>query len=302
MFLEQLLVLYLFIFLGWLFGRLKPEFAKGNKIISFLLVNLFLPGKIFLTFSQSFTVSYLKENYQTFGISAAFLLLLSFLAIPLSALLTKNGYERKVYRYSFAITNYAYLGYVLIEESLGKGALTNMITFCVPFAIYTYTVGYSLLTGEGKVLKKLINPMTVAIILGSVVGLMGIPVPNLIATALKTSSSCVGALSMLLTGLVLASFSLRELLPNKTTLLFVGLRLIAFPAMMLGVCKLLSLMFALPDAVYPFAVIVACMPCGLNTIVFPRLVGEDCRQGARMVLYSHIFSVATIPLWLEIII
>ena len=167
MFFEQLLVLYIFMFLGWLFGRLKPEYTSGSKIISFLLVNLFLPSKIFLNFSQRFTVPYLKENYLTFAISTAFLLFLSFLAIPLSALLTKKSYERRVYRYSFAITNYAYLGYVLIESVLGESALANMITFCVPFAIYTYTVGYTMLTGERKVAKKLINPMTVAIIFGS---------------------------------------------------------------------------------------------------------------------------------------
>ena len=224
---EQLLVLYIFIFLGWLFGRLNPQNTSGSKIISFLLVNLFLPSKVFLSFSKSFTVAYLKENYATFFISTAILLMLALLAIPLSALLSKKRYERKVYRYSFAITNYAYMGYVLIDNVLGKSALANMITFCIPFAIYTYTFGYSMLTGEGKVIKKLINPMTVAILLGCTFGLVGIPMPSVLDTALNTASSCVGALSMLLTGLMLASFSSKELLPDKGTLAFVGLRLVA---------------------------------------------------------------------------
>ena len=299
---EQLLVLYIFIFLGWLFGRLKPENTNGSKIISFLLVNLFLPSKVFLSFYQSFTVAYLKENYATVFISTAILMMLALLAIPLSALLSKKCYERKVYRYSFAITNYAYMGYVLIDNVLGTSALANMITFCIPFAIYTYTFGYSMLTGEGRVIKKLINPMTIAILLGITFGLVGIPIPGVLDTALNTASACVGALSMLLTGLVLASFSPKELLPDKGTLAFVGMRLVALPALIFGICKLFSLVFELPAAVYPFAVIVACMPCGLNTVVFPRLVGEDCCQGARMVLYSHAFSMVTIPLWLMILI
>ena len=302
MFLEQLLVLYIFLFLGWLFGRRNPAYATGNKIISFLLVNLFLPSKIFANFSQSFTVSYLKENAVTFLISTGILCLLVLLALPLSAMLTKKDYERRVYRYSFAITNYAYLGYVLIEGALGKSALTDMITFCVPFAIYTYTFGYSMLTGESKVIKKLLNPMTISIVLGAAVGLIGIPMPNVLSTALSTASSCVGALSMLLTGLVLASFAPKELLPDKGTLAFVLLRLLLLPAAMLGLCKLLALLFPLPATVYPFAVIVACMPCGLNTVVFPRLMGEDCRMGARMVLYSHLFSILSIPLWLGLLV
>jgi len=300
--LQQLLVLYIFIFLGWLLGRIKPEIIGGSKVLSFLLVNLFLPSKVFSTFSQSFTVTYLKENYTTFFISLGILVSLSLLAIPLSAMLTKETYKKKVYRYSFVITNYGYMGYALIESFFGKSALANMITFCIPFAIYTYTVGYMLLTGEGKIVKKLFNTMTVSIVLGCVFGLVGIPIPSVFVTVLSTASACTGPLSMLLTGLVIASFKPKELLPDGGTLAFVGLRLIALPALVFGVCKLLSLVFTLPAAVYPFAVIVASMPCGLNTVVFPRLVGEDCRMGARMILYSHIFSMATIPLWMMILI
>jgi len=102
-------------------------------------------------------------------------------------------------------------------------------------------------------------------------------------------------------GLMISSFSKKQLLPNKGTVAFVLLRLVALPAFVFGICKLLALVFPLPDAVYPFAVIVACMPCGLNTVVFPRLVGEDCSQGARMVFYSHALSMISIPIWLAIL-
>ena len=301
MLLEQLLVLYIFIFLGWLFGKVKPETAQGSKLLSFLLVNLLLPSKVFLNFSQSFTVSYFKENYLTVIISVSVLTALALLAIPLSSLLSKKDYEKRVYRYSFVLTNYAYMGYTLIENAMGKSALANMMTFCIPFAIYTYTFGYVMLTGNGRFAKKLINPMIGATVLGCAFGLCGAQLPGILNTALSSASACVGPLSMLLIGLVLASFPNKELLPDKGTLAFVGLRLLILPSMVLGICKLLSLVFTLPPAVYPFAVLVACMPCGLNTVVFPKLVGEDCRRGARMVLYSHLFSIASISLWISIL-
>ena len=301
MVLEQLLVLYIFIFLGWMFGKIKSENTNGSKVISFLLVNLFLPSKVFLNFSQNFTVSYFAENYITVFISVGLVVLLSFLAIPLSCLLSKKDYERRVYRYSFVLANYAYMGYTLIENVMGKSALADMMTFCIPFAIYTYTFGYVLLTGKGKISKKLLNPMMTATALGCTFGLCGIGIPSVIHTVLSSASVCVGPLSMLLIGLVIASFSRKELLPDRATMAFVGLRLFALPALLLGVCKLLSLAFSLPTAVYPFAVIIGCMPCGLNIVVFPRMMGEDCRQGARMVLYSHAVSIVSIPLWMWIL-
>ena len=50
-----------------------------------------------------------------------------------------------------------------------------------------------------------------------------------------------------------------------------------------------------------FAIIVTCMPCGLNTIVFPKLVGEDCSLGAGLVLTTHALSCITLPFWLFLI-
>ena len=73
------------------------------------------------------------------------------------------------------------------------------------------------------------------------------------------------------------------------------------PLVVFGLCKLLGCVMTLPDAVYPYAVLMACMPCGLNPVVFPKLVGQDCRLGAKLILLSSILSAATIPLWRWII-
>ena len=70
---------------------------------------------------------------------------------------------------------------------------------------------------------------------------------------------------------------------------------------LLGICFVCELVVPLPRAVYPAVVIMGCMPCGLNTIVFPSLVGEDCRMGAKFVLLSHVLCLASIPLWIWIV-
>ena len=67
------------------------------------------------------------------------------------------------------------------------------------------------------------------------------------------------------------------------------------------ICFLCEMVVPLPNAVYPAVVIMGCMPCGLNTIVFPSLVGEDCRMGANFVLLSHVLCLASIPLWIWIV-
>ena len=46
--LEQLFVLYVFLCLGWFLGTRKKGLAAQTGVLSFLLVNLFLPAKVFL--------------------------------------------------------------------------------------------------------------------------------------------------------------------------------------------------------------------------------------------------------------
>ena len=51
--LQQLIYLYAFLFLGWLFGKLKKDLTSHTGLLSFLLVNLFLPAKVFGTFQKN---------------------------------------------------------------------------------------------------------------------------------------------------------------------------------------------------------------------------------------------------------
>ena len=292
----QLSILYIFLLAGWIIGKLKKDKASHSDILSVLLVNIFLPCKVFNTFSNNFSVSYFIDN---FYLPLSALILLAVLATVshfVSKLLTKKPYERRVYKYSFAITNYAYLGYTLIGSVFGEEVLTNFMLFAIPFIIYTYTVGYVLLTGGKKPWKKLLNPITASIVLGMIVGLTGINMPGVVSEAVSMASKCVGPLSMILTGMTLSTFVIKELVLDKTAYIFSALRLVVIPGLVYLICALLKL-----DTLLPMMLIITCMPCGLNTIVFPKLIGEDCKPGARLALITHIFSIATLPLWLSLI-
>ena len=293
---KQLCVLYVFLLAGWIVGKMKKDKASHADLLSVLLVNILLPAKVFNTFANNFSVSYFSEHYVLPLASTVLLLVLSLLSFFLSKALTRKTYERKVYHYSVVITNYAYLGYALIGSVFGEQVLSLFMLFAVPFIVYTYTVGYALLTGGEKPLKKLLNPITVAIILGVLAGLSGISLPDTVASAITMAASCVGPLSMLLTGITLSTFLLKELIVDKTAYLFSALRLLGIPALGYFVCSVFGL-----DSLCPMVLIITCMPCGLNTIVFPKLVGEDCKPGARLALITHVFSIVTVPFWLSLI-
>lgn len=293
---KQLAILYIFLLAGWLIGKWKKDKASHADILSVLIVNIFLPCKVFSTFSNNVTVEYLSEKYKLILVAVLMLSILVALGYFLSKLLTKDAYERKVFQYSIPIANYAYLGYTLIGSVFGERVLADFMLFAIPFVFYTYTVGYILLTGGGNPLKKLLNPMTLAIALGISVGLSGIKLPEILSSVVSMASACVGPMTMILTGITLSTFAIKELLGDKLAYGFSFLRLVGFPAVAYLICRIAHL-----DTFMPMILIITCMPCGLNTIVFPKLVGEDCTLGARLALITHVLSMITLPLWLSLI-
>jgi len=293
---KQLSILYVFLFVGWLIGKLKRDVASRADILSVLLVNIFLPCKVFNTFANNFSFSYFSNHYIVLLAALVLLSVLIIISKFIPRFLTQNEYEQKILSYSFVITNYAYLGYTLIASVFGENVLARFMLFAIPFIVYTYTVGYTQLTGHINANKTLINPITVAIVLGIFVGLLNIPLPEVVTSVTSMASACVGPQSMLLTGITLSTFSIKEMITDKTAYVFSALRLVVIPALVYLVCRVLMI-----ESILPMLLIITCMPCGLNTIVFPKLVGKDCNLGARLALITHIFSVITVPFWLSLI-
>ena len=131
---------------------------------------------------------------------------------------------------------------------------------------------------------------------GIVFGLAQIPVPEFVFDIMDTSSTCLGPCSMLLAGIVISEFHIPSLLKNKSIYFAAALRLLIIPISVGYVLKLLSV----PMSAITTTVLLLSMPCGLNSIVFPKNIGEDCRGGAGLAMISSVLSCITIPIVLTI--
>lgn len=294
--LEQVFILFIFLGIGYLFGKTGIVKHSHAKIISVLLTNLILPCRVFNAISSGFTVEYIKNYYVMLLISLGLVVLFLVLGSLASDLFTKNAYERKVYIYTLVTPNFGYMGYALAEGIFGASGLLNFIVFSLPMSFFVYTLGFSLLTNRRFSLKRILNPIIIALALGMVFGLTGWHLPGAIASVVDSSAACMSPLAMLVTGIAISEFSIGSLVRDYKAYIVSALRLIIIP---------LSVYFALkfwvkPDIVST-AVLFYAMPCGLNTIVFAKAVGEDYTVGAEFALISNIFSIITIPLIISII-
>jgi predicted permease len=206
-------------------------------------------------------------------------------------LFSKVKYERDIYEYSIAVPNSGYMGYPLVESIGGQAMLLNFMTYAIPNSLYIYTVAFAKLTKRGFSLKKLLNPPTITMAVGIFFGILEIPVPDIFANIVKTASGCMGPLAMLMTGMVLSNFDLKKLALKWKIYPALLLRLVVIPLALGGVLSLFA-----SETIVKISVLFYCLPCGLNTVVFPKLVGEDSETGAALSIFSSVASLATIPI------
>ncbi len=287
---EQVIILFTFVIIGYFLSKKKIINCEHSKLLSALVVYIFLPCKVFNTFSVNFTTEYISKNYLLLIISLIVLIGVLIMARFVSKLFSDDPYKRNVYRYMLIVPNFGYMGYALAEMLYGNEFLLDVIVFGLPVSIYTNTIGFCMLTKTEISLKKLIQPVIIAIIFGAVFGWVGIKIPNALRQVLDKASGCMAPICMLLTGIAISEFRIKDLLSDKKAYIISILRLFIIPCVIALILK----QFCSPEIVL-LSIMIYAMPCGLNTVVFPKLVGESCETGAGAACISAVLACITIP-------
>lgn len=291
---EQVFILIVFCLTGFVLCKAKLVAPEHSKPLSVLLVYVFFPCMSFNTFSAQFTVAYLQQRGALILVSVGMLAVMVVVSKIVTKLLRGDTYTQNVNEYSMSTANVGYMGYPLVEAVFGQSVLLDCMMFGLPMSIYIGTVGYNMLTigkGQKSIWQKIFTPSLIGILIGCVVGISGIQLPQTVFDIAKMSSNCVAPISMLLTGMAISQFSIKELLSNWKVYIVCAVRLVLAPVLAWSLVKLFGFGFALIPATALYA-----MPCGMNNIVYPKLVGKDCRHGAAIVLVSTALSIITIPL------
>lgn len=296
--LGAMLTMLICMMVGFALRTKKTVPENTDSVFSRFLSFVVAPAMNFNSFLQNFSLKSLSENYTI----VLFSLLIAFLAVLIATFLAKvfvkEGYAQGVYKYAIAFANFGYMGNAMVLSIFGEEMLYYYLLFTTPMIIIVYTWGMTQLvpgkTGFKASLVRISNPATIATLLGVVAGLLNLKVyiPDFITGALSSLSSCMGPISMVLTGYVIGKYNMKKALTNVKIYTVSALRLIVFPALYCGLLMLLGA----NETVLIIALIAYAMPLGLNTVVFPAAYGADTSVGASMALISNALCIVTFPL------
>lgn len=297
--LVQMLALFIFITIGYAMRKLQLLPENANITFSRLENYVLVPALIINTFQSQCTVKNLVENSRMVLVSSVLLLLCILAGIVLAPLFTKVPGEKGIYRYSVTVANFGFMGNAVMLGLFGEEMLFRYMIFCLPLNFFVYSLGIVWITAghKGFSPKMFLNPMFFSLIIGTVLGLTGFPIPVFLERGITAAAACFSPLAMLLTGFVIGGYELKKLFNCRNVYILSVLRLVVIPCAAAVILRI----FHIPREIQLAALCALAMPLGLNTIVFPAAYGGDDRPGASMALISNLMGVITIPIVLAVL-
>ena len=307
--LTPLLTLFICIAVGFVIYkcRLMPE--NGAKVMAVMETWVFCPALSFMTMVRFCTIDSIGGHLTNIALATVGVAFSIMMAVFLSRFFAKKGTaERGIYTYGIAFANGGYMGDPVVQTMFGDAILACYKLYYLPLTLLINSWGVSILipSTEKKNLfiKKLINPPTIAMLLGVVVGLSGLGkhLPAVVTNSLDALKACMGPVAMLLTGVTIAKYDVFSMFKNKKVYAVTAMRLVVMPVLVIsllyGAKTLANSIFDLSigNDVLFLTFFATATPLGLNTIIFPSAYGGDPETGAGMAMISHTFCIITMPL------
>lgn len=281
--------------LGFLLGKIKLISTGTNRELTNLLLSVFMPASLFSAFPSEYDEASLQIFFA--GLVAGALIML--LLIILSKIIFNKWWFKGGLRYEsqFALifNNATFLGYPIVVTTFGPTGVIAYCGFIIAFNIALFSYGIWLF--EHKISTKLIksivtNPNIIAVLLGMVLFLASIKLPEFITDAVGFVGNATTPLSIICIGFMLSRADFRAI--------FKKWRLFITAIIQLTLCPVATF-FALTALNFPTEVISVCtliqaLPTATSLGLFATKYGGNNIESSELVTISTILSVVSMPL------
>ena len=206
---------------------------------------------------------------------------------------------RGILAFSIVFNNTGFIGIPFIQMVLGTEAGFAASIVEAVNDLFIFTVGIMLIQygkdGQKKFdMKALLSPGFLSVIVGLIIFLLGIPLPDCLGKAVGYMANATTAMAMFLVGAQLGEMKLGELFRQKHVFEVALFRLIVIPGVMMVALRFLSPENTLPNQVL---VLMSCMPCATCQAIFARQYHLDYKLATAYVMTTTVLVMLTLPVW-----
>ncbi|MBO4276677.1 AEC family transporter [Candidatus Saccharibacteria bacterium] len=281
--------------LGFLLGKFKIISEHTNKQITNLLLTVFMPASLFMAFPSEYNQD--SANLFFSGLLAGTLIM--FVLIILAKLIFNKKWMKKELsdeaQFAMIFNNATFLGYPIVANTFGASGILAYCGFIIAFNIALFSYGIWLF--EQKISIKLLlniifNPNIIAVILGMILFLIGIKLPSFLTDAVGYIGGATTPLSIICIGFMLSQAKLKNVFKKWRLMLTALIQLTLGPLVTWGILTLLQF----PIEVIEVCTLIQALPTATSLGLFAVKYGGNAAESSELVTISTIFSVATLPL------
>ncbi len=300
--LQQVVVLVLMMAVGFLVGRVKMIRSEGRDVLTKVVLNIASPALVINSFQVEFNAQLLRDM----ALIAVFATVSMALFFVLGKYMWPKGDDekRRVLWQATMFSNCGFMGYPVLYSLFGDTGVMYGAVYVMVFVVYSWTLGIHIYAGKTGGWKDiLLQPGLIAVFVGLAFFLLRVHLPGPIVQTVKGIGALNTPLAMLIVGLLVAEGDFKSLFREHTLFTGAAVRLIALPAVSLGVLWLLWQlgvpgMQAVASPAVRSCVLLTAMPIAANVAIFAAMYNIKPQFAAQTVLVSTLFSVATVPLWM----
>lgn len=287
--------LFLLILVGVGAKRLKIVRSEDKRVLTDLVVEVFLPASIVNSFQMHFNGAMAKNFGFLIGLSVVVLAISYFLG---ALFFFRESHRRNaVLRYGTLISNGGFIGMPVAESFYGSLGLMYASVYLVPIRMAIWTLGLSFFTQEKDFaagLKKVAaHPCLIAVYIGFGMMIADLQFIEPIGTTVAMIGKCTTPVIMILIGVIVGEAKDLKAMFSKVVVGYSLIRLVLLPGIIYGLVSLLHV----DSTVAGIAVVMAAMPAGTSTFILAAKYEGDHVLAMEMVVVSTLISMVTIPIW-----
>ena len=293
--LQQMLILFLIMFIGYMMAKKGILDQKANKAISWLIVNVTSPA---LILEGSFSNSGMDPSYVLYisGISFCFYAVIVLSAELVVPLFHFPAEDRGAFKVMMVFSNNGFMGIPLLRSLYGPEILLPAAIFVIPCNLLMYTYAIYRISGRqqspGQVLKGCMNMGVLASFLSVTITLSGISLPSIITDCIGMLSPITAPLSMIVIGSGFVGLNMLDEIRDRKLILFVFVRQIVMPVLLLTILRI----FIKDIGLLRMILIICATPVASMPAMLAQQYGGRVGLISHTIAFTTLISIATIPL------
>lgn len=295
---NKVISLFLIMIIGVYGNKRKIITPTINKGLTNILLEITLPCLVVSSFIFDMDDE-LKNNIIKCFIYSPIVFIITIL-ISYIALFPIKSDKKIIMQFANVFSNCGFIGFPIIYSIFeGEGVIYASI-FNMFFTIALWTYGIILFNGniDKKDFKKVfLNPSIIAVIIGLIIMIFRINIPQVLYSTLDLVGGMTAPLSMIIVGVILGNANICSYLRDFTIYYSSILKLLVLPFVLIIISKIIND----NSIVAKTLIILTAMPAAAMTSILAEKFNKEKEYSAVIVFITTLFSLITFPILLKFI-